>query len=961
MSIRIKAILSMIVVVLVILAANFGFSYVFTRARLLETVEQDLSVVSEFANKLVATKIYLLKADAATIAQHLLTAETDGQLQEMLDQQLGNYSDFLALTVFDRTHRIAYSGTLPTPESRLQEVYLQRAFDGEPNISTTRVNRHPDKLVMHVCVPMGKNRALSVTLSGMLLSDFLSEFDVWKTGNVFILDEKGTFIAGRQEKWVLERAPYTNLANDSHSGARSVEFFKQVLDPKTPKGVGYFDYSVDGKKDTRRICAYTRITGSQWGWILGVQAPLSESPAAQLRGGLLLSAGLLLLLGVAISVVASSGVAKPFHLIEEQNQNLLELNEVVKHTSEAKSAFLANMSHEMRTPMNAIIGLSELMLDNDEVPGEVRENINKVYTSGVTLLEIINDILDISKIEAGKFEIIPVEYDTPSLINDIVTLNIMRIGSKPIKFNLQIDETLPSMLRGDDLRIKQVCNNLLSNAFKYTKEGNVYWSLTCERDGDDVWLTISVKDSGIGIREEDVERLFSDYNQVDTKSNRMVEGTGLGLSITKNLVAMMDGRITVESEYGHGSTFTVRIRQGAVTDEPIGHDIATTLKNFNYIDNKRKQNAKFVRKPIPYARVLVVDDIPTNLDVAKGLMKPYGMRIDCVTSGQLAIDLIRKAEVRYNAIFMDHMMPGMDGIEATRIIREEIGTEYAKTVPIIALTANAISGNDKMFLEHGFQDFLSKPIDVVRMDAVMRTWVRDKELEKELADKVGGADILERRNGADRREHDERRDGVERRRDDDGSWIAKNKMNGKINLVQALDRFGDDKGALLQVLRSYVVNTQSLLDSIREVSEQTLADYAITVHGIKGSSRSICAEPVGASAEELEHAAKAGDLSLVLGRNVAFLAEAEGLIRDLAKIIRDADAENEKPILDKPDHDVLCKLQAACASFEMDSVDAAMDTLESYTYTADDDLVVWLRERVDRMEFQEIQERLSDF
>jgi CheY-like chemotaxis protein/anti-sigma regulatory factor (Ser/Thr protein kinase) len=364
------------------------------------------------------------------------------------------------------------------------------------------------------------------------------------------------------------------------------------------------------------------------------------------------------------------------------------------------------------------------------MPPAVRKNLEKIYSSGMTLLGIVNDLLDISKIESGKFEIIPSEYDLPSLINDTINLNIVRIGSKPITFNLLVDETLSSRLVGDELRIKQIFNNLLSNAFKYTREGTVDWRITTEREGDTIWLTASVRDTGIGIKPEDMAKLFTDYNRLDTKKNRNLEGTGLGLALTKKMAAYMRGDITVQSEYGKGSIFTVLIKQGYVNDQTIGAVAAENLRNFQYADQKRSRRAELPRIQLPYARVLVVDDVEINLEVAQGMMEPYGMKIDCALGGGQAIELVRKAEVQYDAIFLDHMMPGIDGVETARIIREEIGTDYAKNVPIIALTANAIAGNEEIFLGSGFQDFLSKPIDILRLDEAIRKWVRRKEKEK---------------------------------------------------------------------------------------------------------------------------------------------------------------------------------------------------------------------------------------
>jgi signal transduction histidine kinase/CheY-like chemotaxis protein len=397
----------------------------------------------------------------------------------------------------------------------------------------------------------------------------------------------------------------------------------------------------------------------------------------------------------------------------------------VRNASEAKSRFIANMSHEMRTPMNVIVGFTDLLLEDEATPDKTRDMLKKINTAGNTLMGLINDVLDISKIEAGRLELAPVHYDVPSLLNDIITLNTIRIEDKPVTFKLDIDEKLPCSLFGDDLRVKQILNNLLSNAFKYTREGTVTLNVTSRREGDTVLVFFSVSDTGIGIRAEDMLKLFSDYNQVDTSAHREIEGTGLGLSITKKFVEMMNGEITVESEYGKGSTFRVHICQGFVTDTPIGAETVENLRGFRYTDEKIQAHEKLVRSDLSYARVLVVDDFPTNLDVAAGMLRKYQMQVDCVTSGQEAIDRIAAGEPVYNAVFMDHMMPGMDGIEATAAMRA-MSAEYAKNIPIIALTANAVAGNEQMFLANGFNAFLPKPFSVMSLDSVVQRWVRKK-------------------------------------------------------------------------------------------------------------------------------------------------------------------------------------------------------------------------------------------
>jgi signal transduction histidine kinase len=395
--------------------------------------------------------------------------------------------------------------------------------------------------------------------------------------------------------------------------------------------------------------------------------------------------------------------------------------------SDAKSKFIASMNHEMRTPMNVIIGITDMMLDDDKYADADKEPLRKINTAGNTLMGLINDILDISKVEAGKMDIIPMNYEFSSFLNDIITLNIIRIQDKPIDFQMDIDENLPHALFGDELKVKQVINNILSNAFKYTREGTVTLTIKCEKQGAGTILTtFTVKDTGIGIKAEDLPKLFGNYSQVDKKANRTIEGTGLGLALTKAFVELMNGEISVESEYGKGSTFTIRIPQGFVSDGTLGKENAENLRRLRHIEST-KEVKKLVRPDLGYARVLVVDDFPTNLDVAAGMLRKYKMKVDCVTSGQEALDIMTYSETHYNAIFMDHMMPGMDGVEATKKIRD-LGSEYSRSIPIIALTANATSTSEEFYLANGFTAFVAKPFKMTVLDEVVQKFIKKGEI-----------------------------------------------------------------------------------------------------------------------------------------------------------------------------------------------------------------------------------------
>ncbi|MCL2042542.1 MAG: ATP-binding protein [Treponema sp.] len=652
---------------------------------------------------------------------------------------------------------------------------------------------------------------------------------------------------------------------------------------------------------------------------------------------------------VVLSIVSTLliiGIGVFLFINNRHNRQKDKFQQELQAASRAKSNFLANMSHEMRTPLTTVLGLSELTLETVQLDDETHSNLVKVYRAGETILNLVNDILDISKIEADRLELHPREYDVPSLLNDAISQSIMYIGDKPVELILNIHEDLPNYLYGDELRIKQILNNLLSNAFKFTREGTVELGLRSERCHDDtVLLTAWVRDTGIGIKPEDMGKLFTLYAKMEEESrngsvhtgsfaSRRTEGTGLGLSISKRVAEMMGGSITVESEYHTGSVFTVKLKQQYVSDAVIGPDIAESLKKFDY-SIRKFDSVKMTRINMSYARVLIVDDNPTNLDVAKGLMGLYGMKIDCVTGGQQAIDAIRSEKVRYNAVFLDHMMPEMDGIEAARVIRENIGSDYAQTVPLIALTANAIIGNREMFLSKGFQDFISKPIDLARLDTVLRQWVRDKDAEALLPDQlitIGTGKGKERQ-------------------------ILLEDIPG-LDLDKGIAHFGFNEEAYLNVLQSIVRNTRPLLDLISKVTEDNLDQYAVTVHGIKGSLRGIFAENAGDTAETLEKAAVAGDYNFVNSANQKFLDIILQLLTDIENVILKSE-KNQKPVREKPDDLILADLLKSCESYDIDKIDAAMAEIECCEYSRDEGLAAWLRDNVDQGKYGLIIDKLS--
>ncbi|MCR5153384.1 MAG: response regulator [Lachnospiraceae bacterium] len=390
--------------------------------------------------------------------------------------------------------------------------------------------------------------------------------------------------------------------------------------------------------------------------------------------------------------------------------------EKAENADRAKSDFLANMSHEIRTPMNAIVGMCEFILRDSE-DELAKENALQIKNASSSLLSIINDILDFSKIEAGRFEIIEKDIQTASVFRDVITMTEMRLQEKLVVLKTRISPELPSVICSDDIRLKQVMINLLNNAVKFTKRGSITLEAHVEElpEKDYVNLCVSVEDTGIGVKKEDLDKLFLSFSQVDTKRNMGIEGTGLGLVISRNLVELMHGSINVESEYGKGSRFKFYVRCRVVDKKPIGD-----FDKLTFTQEKEAFKAGF---KAPEAKILVVDDSLVNLKVAEGLLRPYNANVVTALGGAEAIDKIAKDN--YDIVFMDHMMPVMDGIEAAKEIRKLDGKEDQI---IIALTANAMAGSREKYKESGMDDFLAKPISPRELELLLLRFLDNKKI-----------------------------------------------------------------------------------------------------------------------------------------------------------------------------------------------------------------------------------------
>ncbi|MDR0858138.1 MAG: response regulator [Oscillospiraceae bacterium] len=708
--------------------------------------------------------------------------------------------------------------------------------------------------------------------------------------------------------------------------------------------------------------------------------------------------------GMFIDITDISSTARARQDAEEARVAADEARVTAELANESKANFLAKMSHEIRTPMNAIIGMSELLLREDTAP-TVREHTLSIKQAGTNLLSIINDILDFSKIESGKFEIVESEYEVASLLNDIISIVRMRVMENPVYFATNIDANMPSRLIGDEVRIRQILLNLLSNAAKYTNEGHITLSIySGGLTEDEITLTAEIADSGIGIRPEDMEKLFGNFTQFDSHVNRNIEGTGLGLAISKNLAIQMGGDITVESVYGKGSTFKVTIKQKTKNYEPFAavenaaskrilvyesrevyaNSIAFSLNNlgvecklaassaefasalrnsergsFNYVfvathlfeettltmdklgisvslvllaeygETVVHPKFKVISMPVhtisianilngteniayndnaetlvkftaPTARILIVDDIHTNLRVAEGLLAPFGSVIDTADSGKLAIALTQKHD--YDIIFMDHMMPEMDGIEATAAIRALDSDNY-RNIPIIALTANALTGMREMFVSKGFTDYLAKPIETSKMFELVGRYVpKEKKIIGDVTLKA--PEVLESRELYEIAGLDAKR----------GILLTGGTANG-----------------YLSVLELFCSDAQERLKFLQEspVPDSDLKSFITQVHALRSASANIGAAGVSSMAGTLENAGNSGDYEKI--------AKLLGNFRNaLLKLIGNIDKALPKKEsgIDIIDKNILQTLKNAIVAHRLSEIDEILDSLSLGKYDA---------------------------
>ena len=691
--------------------------------------------------------------------------------------------------------------------------------------------------------------------------------------------------------------------------------------------------------------------------------------------------------------------------------------ELAEQSSRSKSNFLAKMSHEIRTPMNAILGMAELAL-REEVSPPAEEHLRIIRQAGVNLLSIINDILDLTKIEVGKLEIIPMDYFFSSLVNDVINIIKTRVLESRLRFVANIDCNIPNELSGDAIRLRQILLNLLSNAVKYTERGFISFSVRGETiTNDTVNLTIEVSDSGTGIKPEEVEKIFDEFTRFDLEKNRGVEGTGLGLAICQSFVTAMGGKIDVRSTYGKGSTFIVTLPQTIRSSQKMtvvenadeknvliyerreiyANSIIRTMDNLRvhyklvsnasdflcslasnnysfvllasalYDESKKKHpnltsKAKFAviaelgeastdrnistltmpvyclpvanflngasdmytgnsgrrtaaRLTAPEAKVMVVDDINTNLIVAEGLLQPYKVQIKLCKSGIEAIKEIKSGH--YDLVLLDNMMPDMDGVETLTYIRALGGDEsYYKKVPIVALTADAVFGAKEKLLKHGFDDFMSKPIDMAKLDAILEKWI-PKEKQRYPAEEDNQSTASE---------------GQGMNQD-----TSKEIEIDGLNVKKGLAMTGGKRDSYLKLLSTFSKDGPEKIREIKTCFEtENIALYMVHVHALKSAAAIIGAGKLSQSAAMLEDAGKRRDSSFIHIHNAPFLKDLEKLLHDIDKVLSEGAEEDENLTTDKDLlKNELYRLKTALDTFNSIEINKSVNILQEFIQTAD--------------------------
>lgn len=660
-----------------------------------------------------------------------------------------------------------------------------------------------------------------------------------KNGYAFLVDRNGMIINHPNANYQLSRSHMTDIFGTEYAGVyenKDIETFRDYT--------GNFVACLTKKNS---VSDFTVVVVNDWWNIYG--------------NIVLLGVLFVILLGICV-VIVHVLINRLIRWQEKVNLQLKAASDTALAASKAKSQFLAQMSHEIRTPINAVLGMNEMIL-RESKSEEILDYAGNIQSAGRTLLTLINSILDFSKIEDGKMEIVPVRYEIQSLINDLVNMTVERANKKGLEFKTEIDSGLPRSLYGDDVRLRQIITNILTNAVKYTPEGSVTLKMKArELDSDTCELEISVKDTGIGIHAEDMDKLFQSFQRLDDEKTRNIEGTGLGIAIVQKLLKMMNSRLEVASEYGHGSEFSFKLIQKIIDRTPIGDYAAHEVKSADNSIEKRYLTAEG-------AKILAVDDNDMNLKVISGLLKRNLIVPDLAESGQLGIELAKKNF--YHIIFLDNMMPGLSGVETLKIMqRDKILSEKTS---VVMLTAGAMAGMREIYLREGFDDYLSKPIEVSELESV---------LERHLPAEIVSFEVEGQEKPVETPAQVEEEEKVG---EDEFSKREKKKFAEicpDINLETGLKYCMDSKSFLIQMFTTFTDAKRA--EKIQEAFDSAdWKNYQILVHALKSTSLSIGAEKLSEQAKSLEMAAKDGKIEEITANHGELMSSYEKIRLEIKK------------------------------------------------------------------------------
>ena len=798
----------------------------------LDTTKGMLWVTAETVDHMVQQN------ESTDAIQQYLVAQTDAQIETFNFDYTGLYG-YVGGEYLDGLNWVPDDDYVPTERDWYRQAI---AANGDTTIVSPYVDAQTGEVVITITRMLSNGEdVVAVDLTMESIQEMSTALTIRDKGYGFIFDDEGLIIASEDES-------LKGLNLNVISG------MSELMDRAVETGNGYFEIELNGSMNT----VFVQTVMDQWYVVIIISnTDLYAEIVQQIAVNVIICVVIFALIALFyfLGYRNDRRVSKRIAQMREEEQRREYEAKVLKFEKEsadsanrAKSDFLAQMSHEIRTPINAVIGMDEMILRETTDP-DIRDYALDIKSASKTLLSLVNGVLDFSKIESGKMEIDPTDYRIEEMIDALVNMIEDRAEKKYLEFHLEIDGNIPRVLHGDDMRIEQVITNLLTNAVKYSEQGSVTLKMDCEKiENGECTLYVEVSDTGIGIKEEDMGRLFESFQRLDERKNRNIEGTGLGMAIVQGILEMMDSKIEVQSDYGKGSTFSFRLKQGVVDPEPIGE---YRRHREEMVESDETRSLRVLK-----ANVLVVDDNDMNLKVAKGLMKRLNLVPDTVNSGKKAIDMINNKH--YDIILMDHMMPVLDGIETLKILRENRLVD--DSTPVIALTANAIAGAREMYLNEGFSDYMSKPIIPKQLENILVQYLPEGSYMF--------VDLSE----------DDERDG----KDSLAEALEKKGFNVKAALTYCMN----DEEFFVELLNTFVESEPEKRESITKFyNDKNWADYSTYVHALKSSAKTIGADKLSKMALDQENASKAKNVPIIISGYDSMMEEYAKVVEMLKAVL----------------------------------------------------------------------------